>query len=159
MELYDVEELRAAAEDAVATIRARIRGWFPDLAVEHVGATSLPSGKTKGDVDVALRPSADTFPEVVAILEAHFEVAQPENWRPTFASFSDPEASLPLGIQVSVLGSDDDVLVALRDKLCEDSRARKAYDRCKQEAASATSDEYWQAKDRFLRRLLDELRQ
>jgi len=158
VDLYDVEDLRAVAEEVVDTVRTRIHRWLPNMAVEHVGATALPSGKTKGDVDVALRPTADEFPNVVGILKSHFEVAQPENWRPTFASFSDPGARLPLGIQVSVLGSEDDVLVAIRDRLIEDEQARKAYDSCKEEAAGGTSDQYWAAKHRFLQRLLAELR-
>lgn len=156
MDLYDVEDLRAVAEEVVAEVRARIQRWLPNMAVEHVGATALPSGKTKGDVDVALRPSADEFP-MVAVLKSHFEVAQPGNWRPTFASFCDPEARLPLGIQVSALGSEDDVLVAIRDRMIEDEQARKAYDSCKEEAVGGTNDQYWAAKHRFLQRLLAEL--
>ena len=158
MELHDVGQIRQAAEEAVAALRARINGWLPGLAVEHVGATALPDGLTKGDVDVALRPAAEDFEHVVEVLSAHFEVAQPENWRPTFASFRDPGSRLPLGVQVSVLGSDDDFLVAIRDRMLEDETSRAAYDRCKQAAAAGTDEDYWQAKNQFLQQLVDELR-
>jgi GrpB-like predicted nucleotidyltransferase (UPF0157 family) len=128
------------------------------MVAEHVGATALPTGRTKGDVDVALRPSADEFPAVVAVLTKHLQVAQPGNWTSTFASFSDPTAPLPLGVQVSIRGSEDDFLVTLRDRMAKDDRLRSEYNRCKETAASGTREDYWQAKNKFLQSVLDDLR-
>jgi GrpB-like predicted nucleotidyltransferase (UPF0157 family) len=157
VDLYEVGEISEAVEEVVACVRSQLNEWFPGLSVEHVGATALPDGQTKGDVDVALRPGAEDFEHVVDVLTAHFEVAQPENWTPTFASFHSSDYELPLGIQVSVLGSDADFLVALRDRMIQDARVRAAYNRCKEEAARGNSAEYWHAKDQFLQPLVDEI--
>lgn len=157
VQLFDVDEVRETAEELVAALQVRISEWFPGLAVEHVGATALQSGRTKGDVDVAVRPTAEQFPHVVDVLRKHYQVAQQQNWRPTFASFSDTTTALPLGIQVSVRGSDDDFLVAIRDRMIHDEDLRAEYDRCKGAAATGSNEDYWGAKNEFLQRLLQTL--
>jgi GrpB-like predicted nucleotidyltransferase (UPF0157 family)/GNAT superfamily N-acetyltransferase len=151
IELHPVEGLERQVERALADARRELQALAPGVQLEHVGATALPEGLTKGDVDVNLRVQADRFDQVVAKLSARFETAQPDYWSPTFASFSDDRSGLPLGIQVTVAGSDDDFLVALRDRLCDDSALRRQYDEIKRDAAPAGRDAYWRAKDHFLR--------
>jgi hypothetical protein len=74
----------------------------------HIGATSLPDGLTKGDVDVNVRVPADRFDEAVRELSSRYERAQIQNWTPTYASFADGAEELLLGIQVTVVGAADD---------------------------------------------------
>ena len=143
------------AERVVAAFARDAAGWLPG-AVEHVGATSLPAGWTKGDVDVNVRVTRDEFGPAVAALRRQLTIAQPENWTPTFASFSADGYELPLGVQVTVIGSDDDFLVKLRDRLIGDPALAARYDRVKSAAASSGADAYWQAKDEFLTKLLRE---
>src|SRR4051812_1670261 len=81
-------------------------------------------------------------------------VAQPANWTPTFASFSTDAYPLPLGVQVTVIGSRDDFLLALRDRLRADALLLRRYDEIKVATASAGADAYWKAKDALLRELL-----
>jgi len=50
--------------------------------------------------------------------------------RPDAASFSDPDRALPLGLQVTVIGSPDDFLVKLRDLMLSDPSLRRDYKRC-----------------------------
>jgi GrpB-like predicted nucleotidyltransferase (UPF0157 family) len=56
---------------------------------------------------------------------------------------------------VTVTGSDDDFLVALRDRLRADPDVRHQYDEIKRASAPAGRDAYWRAKDEFLRRVRD----
>jgi len=151
--LHDVAEVKDAADDIVAAFEAEWRDRLGDAEIHHIGATALPSGRTKGDVDVNLRVPADWFGAVVEELSARLAIAQPENWTPTFASFSAPGYALPLGIQVTVIGSAGDFLLALRDRLRADPDLLRRYDELKAEAAAGGVDAYWQAKDRFLQEL------
>jgi GrpB-like predicted nucleotidyltransferase (UPF0157 family) len=110
----------------------------------------MPDGLTKGDVDLNIRVSATGFDAAVETLREHFDVAQPHNWTATYASFSDESRALPVGLQVTVIGSPDDFLVPLRDLMRSDASLRHAYDSVKRDAAALGPDGYWAAKNAFL---------
>ena len=151
--LLDVAEVKDAAAGVVAAFEAEWRGRLGGSEIHHIGATSLPSGRTKGDVDVNVRVPEDQFAAAVEELSADLAIAQPENWTPTFASFSVSSHALPLGVQVTVIGSADDFLLGLRDRLRADPELRRRYDEVKAAAAAGGADAYWEAKDRFLQEL------
>jgi GrpB-like predicted nucleotidyltransferase (UPF0157 family) len=150
-----VEDLANDIDAVLAELRRELAVLAPDVVVEHIGATSMPDGFTKGDVDVNLRVDRERFDHVVAALSTRFDVAQPQNWTGTFASFSDTRGGVPVGIQVTAEGSDDDFLVALRDRMRADPEVRHQYDAIKRANAGAGRDAYWRAKDDFLRRVRD----
>jgi GrpB-like predicted nucleotidyltransferase (UPF0157 family) len=154
MELRDVAELAQVAEEVVERFRLDTTGSLRAAEVHHIGATSMPFGRTKGDVDVNVRVDAHAFAAVVAALREHYDVAQPENWTPEFASFSTDHYALPFGIQVTVIGSKNDHLVELRDRMRADPDLLRRYDECKTAAASAGAGEYWKAKNAFLQAIL-----
>jgi GrpB-like predicted nucleotidyltransferase (UPF0157 family) len=151
--LRSTSELVGIADQIVAELEASLRGVLPACQAEHIGATSMPDGVTKGDVDVNFRASRDDFSHAVEALRGMFPVAQPDNWTSTYASFSDPHRALPVGLQVTVIGSPDDFLVPLRDLMRTDAALRHEYDRVKREAASLGPDGYWAAKNAFLSEL------
>lgn len=152
VELRPVGDVAPLAEAIVTRFRRDAAPLLGDAEVHHIGATSFGGGWTKGDVDVNVRVEPDRFDELVQTLRGRYDVAQPENWTPTFASF----AADRLGIQVTAIGSADDFLLYLRDRLVADPELRARYDEVKAEAAPAGPDAYWRAKDAFLRGLLAE---
>ncbi|HZQ80638.1 MAG TPA: GrpB family protein [Gaiellaceae bacterium] len=152
--LVDVHEVAGAARTVVARFERDFAAELAHVEVHHIGATSLPFGHTKGDVDVNVRAGADAFAPLVAALRARLEEAQRENWTPSFASFSTGAYELPLGIQVTVIGSPDDFLLALRDRMRADAALLQRYDECKLAAAAAGADAYWAAKNELLQGLL-----
>jgi GrpB-like predicted nucleotidyltransferase (UPF0157 family) len=107
-------ELAPIANAIVAELDGSLRALLPACQIEHIGATAMPDGVTKGDVDVNVRVSQDDFPRTVERLREHFPVVQQHNWTDSYASFSDTSRALPVGLQVTVLGSPDDFLVPLR---------------------------------------------
>jgi GrpB-like predicted nucleotidyltransferase (UPF0157 family) len=154
--LRPTAEVLARAEVVAAALQGELAGLLPRAEVEHVGATSHPTGWTKGDVDLAVVVTAEAFADAVAELTDRYAVAQPENWTPTFASFSVPDRDLPVGLQLAVKGSGSDFLVALRDLFRARPDLLEAYDDAKRAAAADGRDAYWKAKDTFLGDLLDE---
>jgi predicted kinase/GrpB-like predicted nucleotidyltransferase (UPF0157 family) len=153
--LRPTAELAAVAEAVVAEVEASLRELLPGSQIEHTGATSLPDGVTKGDVDLNIRVPAAGFADAVEVLREWFSVSQPENWTTTFASFSDAAHALPVGLQVTVIGSPDDFLVPLRDLMRTDTRLRQEYERCKRSAAGRGPSGYWAAKNALLTDVLD----
>jgi GrpB-like predicted nucleotidyltransferase (UPF0157 family) len=154
MELRDVSEIAQQAEEVVEQFRRDVTGLPRGAEVHHIGATSMPFGRTKGDVDVNVRVDAREFAEVVAALQETYDVAQPQNWTTEFASFSTDRYSLPFGIQVTVIGSANDHLLSLRDRMRADPELLRRYDECKAAAAGAGGDGYWEAKNAFLQAAL-----
>ena len=155
MELRDVAEVAQQADQVVERFRRDTAGSLRGAEVHHIGATSMPFGRTKGDVDVNLRVDTRDFADVAAALRESYDVAQPENWTPEFASFSTDRYPLPFGIQVTVIGSPNDHLLAMRDRMRADPELLRRYDECKVEAASAGPTGYWEAKNAFLQAVLE----
>jgi GrpB-like predicted nucleotidyltransferase (UPF0157 family) len=155
--LEPVAGVAIVAGAVVADVESSLRQLLPDCQIEHVGATSMPDGVTKGDVDLSVRVSADLFDEAVDLLRGRFDIAQPDNWTATYASFSDQSLALPVGLQVSVIGSSDDFLVPLRDLMRSDAELRHQYDRVKRDAASLGPDGYWAAKNAFLEPIVSQI--
>jgi uncharacterized protein len=153
IELHPVDQLANTVASVLDDVRGDLEQLVPGLDIEHIGATSLPDGVTKSDVDLNVRVSAEQFDQVVAVLSTRFGIAQPQNWTATYASFSDDLRDLPVGIQVTVKGSNDDFLVMLRDRLRSDADLRRDYNRVKHQNAPAGADAYWQAKNEFFQRL------
>ena len=149
-----MRDVAAQAEAIVAAVAAEIATFLPRAEVHHVGATSLPLGRTKGDLDVNVRVEPGDFDDAVAALRERFDVAQPENWTAGFASFSTGAYELPLGLQVTAIGSPDDFLLALRDRMRADPELARRYDEIKRRAAADGPLAYWEAKNRFIAGLL-----
>jgi GrpB-like predicted nucleotidyltransferase (UPF0157 family) len=152
--LVSVEEIAPRAREVVASFERDYADVLADVEVHHIGATSLPFGHTKGDVDVNVRVDEARFPALVAALDRRLERAQPENWTPSFASFTAAGYALPLGVQVTVIGAPGDFLLALRDRMRADPSLLRRYDEAKLSAAAAGADAYWSAKDALLRELV-----
>ena len=157
VELRPVEEVAALAAEVVDRFRSDISGVV-EGEVHHVGATAMPFGHTKGDVDVNLRVAGATLSQAVSALESRYLVAQSENWTATFVSFTSHEYELPFGIQVTVVGSRDDVLLALHEHIRSSPDLVQAYDHVKLAAAPQGRTAYWEAKNAFLQGLLTEIR-
>jgi GrpB-like predicted nucleotidyltransferase (UPF0157 family) len=152
--LVDVQVIAATARDVIAQFERDFADALADAQVHHIGATALPFGHTKGDVDVNVRVDDAQFPITVTALRGRLSAAQPENWSETFASFAAEGYELPLGIQVTIIGSNDDFLLALRDRMRADPSLLRRYDEIKVGAASNGAEAYWKAKDELLREIL-----
>jgi GrpB-like predicted nucleotidyltransferase (UPF0157 family) len=152
--LVEVREIATTARRVIAEFERDFARELTHAEVHHIGATSLPFGHTKGDVDVNVRVDEARFPITVATLGQRLTAAQRENWSETFASFSAQGYALALGVQVTVIDSDDDFLLALRDRMRTDLSLLRRYDDVKLAAAAKGAEAYWKAKDGLLREVL-----
>jgi GrpB-like predicted nucleotidyltransferase (UPF0157 family) len=149
-------DVRALADAVADRLIAELTDLLPGAEVEHIGATSHATGWTKGDVDLSVVVPPERFDDAVTALKDRYPVAQPENWTPTFASFSVEGLELPVGLQLAAKGSGSDFLVPLRDLFRKRPDLLEAYDNAKRAAAADGPEAYWQAKDDFLTELFDE---
>jgi GrpB-like predicted nucleotidyltransferase (UPF0157 family) len=152
--MVEVREVAAAARDVIAHFERDFAAVLADAEVHHIGATSLPFGHTKGDVDVNVRVPEDAFAPLVAALGERLAEAQRDNWTAKFASFSTAAYALPLGVQVTVIESPDDFLLVLRERMRADPSLLQRYDEAKVAAASSGVEAYWRAKNRLIQEIL-----
>jgi GrpB-like predicted nucleotidyltransferase (UPF0157 family) len=129
---------------------------MPAADIEHVGSTSIPGALTKGDLDLLVRVDASGFEPAVETLLALYAVHQPENWTPTYASFTDPDADdPPVGVQLVVAGSRDDALFGpFRRAMIADPDLLAAYNDLKRRYDGSDYDTYTAAKAEFIERVL-----
>ena len=155
VDLWLVNELRPQVEHVLERLLPRLRALLPDAELCHIGATALPGGVTKGDVDISARVSSAGFAAAVEALRQHFVVKQPANWTAAFASFGDDLGyALPVGIQLVIKDSSDDFLVFLHDYLLCNRNVLEEYNSLKQSHAGEGAESYWRAKDAFLSKIL-----
>jgi GrpB-like predicted nucleotidyltransferase (UPF0157 family) len=111
----EVGELWPLIDRAFQEHARTIRALVPHAEVEHIGATAIPGAITKGDLDLLVRVPPERFGSTVAALEGRYEIHQPENWKPDYASFKDEAGDVPIGVQSVVTASDSDIaFVSLR---------------------------------------------
>jgi RimJ/RimL family protein N-acetyltransferase/GrpB-like predicted nucleotidyltransferase (UPF0157 family) len=146
------EELRGAAEAALAAHRDRLGALLPGAEVEEMGATAVPGALTKGDFDLLVRVEEEEFPRAREALGTRYAVHQLENWSPTFASFKEDYSDAPhVGVQLVIAGSDDDrMLRATRDALRAHPDLLQGYNDLKRSYEGADPEEYCRAKTEFL---------
>jgi GrpB-like predicted nucleotidyltransferase (UPF0157 family) len=154
VELQDVQEIAPRAREVVARFRHDQADILIDAELHHIGATAMPFGHTKGDVDVNVRVEQAAFAALVDRLRERLRVAQPANWTPTYASFATDRYRLPLGVQVTVIGSADDYLLILRERMLTEPELLREYTELKRRAAASGATAYWEAKNVFLQDLL-----
>lgn len=133
------------------TERQRLSTLLPNADIQHVCGTSVPGSISKGDLDINIRVRANEFPEVTKILTGLYQINQPDNWTPAFASFKDE--SRDLGIQLTVIGSIDDYFVAQRDYLREHPEKVSELNAIKEKFEGKNMHEYRKEKGKFFDRL------
>lgn len=149
-------DIREAAEAAFAEHRKRLTDLVPGAVIEHVGSTAVPGALTKGDLDVLVRVDADRFDAAVGKLRGAHTIHQPHNWTPTLASFVDRAAAdPPVGIQLVVAGSPDDLLFGpFRDTLISDRALLEQYNALKRFHDGSDYQTYTDVKSEFVLRVL-----
>lgn len=78
----------------------------------------------------------------------------------TFAAFKDDSLDPPLGVQLTVIGGEEDFFWKLRDFLISHDNYRQEYDDVKKQFEGKSMDDYRAAKGQFIERLMqmDEFR-
>jgi GrpB-like predicted nucleotidyltransferase (UPF0157 family) len=131
--------------------KKRITHVLPAVDIQHIGGTAVPGLLTKGDVDINVRVDAILFPGAVEEFKKLYHINQPDNWTSAFASFKDDDSfALPLGVQLTVIGTSDDHFVRHRDALLRDPTLVGKFNDLKRRFESKDMDEYRAAKSAFL---------
>ncbi len=118
MSFQPVAEVKRSADALFDQQKRRLQELIPRSDIQHIGSTAVDGSLTKSDLDINVRVQSEDFEDATRALRTIFEVNQPQNWSECFASFKDDDSfALPLGVQLTVINSDDDDFIVLRDFL------------------------------------------
>lgn len=127
---------------------ARIAWLLPDADIQHVGGTSVPGCRTKGDLDIQVRVPTHQLAGAAMTLASLYDADEanpPADGRVSFRSDGDPR----VGVQLTAAGSPEDKFWRLRDVLLARSDLRSALDQLKADHEGASTAQYRQAKAAF----------
>lgn len=146
----DESYVRLAAVGAFERHRERILSHIPYATVDHIGSTAIPGAITKGDLDIQVRVQPATFKDADRVLASMYERNIDSSRTDTFSSFLDDSEELPIGVQLTVVGSEFDDFLWFRDLMVSNAEYLKAYNRLKTSCEGLDMDEYRLRKSRFI---------
>lgn len=158
MEYVTFVEQATIAEVADAAFeqhKARLLELLPYADIQHIGSTAIPGALTKGDLDLQVRVLQAEFPDAEACLAQIYERNTGSIRTASFASFKDDHADPPLGIQLSVKGSELDDFCAFRDFIVAHPGYLEEFNQLKRSAQGLTMDDYREHKGRFVEKILE----
>jgi GrpB-like predicted nucleotidyltransferase (UPF0157 family) len=132
-----------------------IEKLLPEADVQHVGSTAICNSLTKGDLDIQVRVGPQHFSKAVQELSALYELNESSVKTDWFRAFKDDSTVPPLGVQLTVIGSEYDFFWKFRDVLLLNDTYRMEYDELKREFEGKEMDEYREAKNEFFQKLMN----
>jgi len=148
------EKFRQRAQELFLKEQKRILRVVPNADIQHIGSTAIPDSLTKGDLDIQVRVKQKDFEKAQNALSKIYKSNKGNPPTKTYASFKDDDAKIPLGVQLTVIGSKEDNFTALRDILVNDKKHLKAYNALKERYQGKPMREYRKAKGKFIENIL-----
>lgn len=144
-----------AAERLFPSLRHRLAAVLPtDAVIEHVGATAVRGCLTKGDLDICVQVSQETFAAADRALGALYERNVRSARTAAFSAFKQDDVRPPVGIQLVVRGAPLDVFVRFRDRLRADPALVDRYNDLKRAYDGTAMCDYRAAKSAFIEQVL-----
>lgn len=150
----DTSLFKADAEKAFLSQVELIKEYIPEADIQHVGSTAIPNSLTKGDLDIQVRVNAEQFPEAVKALASLYEINEGSIKTDAFRAFKNDTMNPPLGVQLTVIGSEFDFFWKFREVLLRNDTYRLEYDELKRTCEGKDMDEYREAKDAFFTKIM-----
>jgi GrpB-like predicted nucleotidyltransferase (UPF0157 family) len=154
VEFVDESGIRAPVAQVFESLGKTLASILPRARIEHVGSTSIPGAITKGDLDICVLVEGSAFPDADRSLAERFARNLGSDRTATFSSFSDSSWPVAVGIQLVVLGGEEDVFVPWRDLLRASPELLKRYDELKRLWHGRSHEEYRAAKAKFIEEAL-----
>ncbi|MCG9546081.1 GrpB family protein [Vibrio sp. Isolate33] len=154
MKFYLAEQYQAACHEMFARYERDIKKLVPNARVEHVGASSIPSAVSKGDLDifVGIEPSE---------LEYAAEQLTTLGFKEKLDTLRTPElcmlestSSDDVALQVVANGSEFECFLTFRDKLRAAPALVEQYNALKMSCKGWQQEEYREKKATFIEYVL-----
>lgn len=147
------KSLRATIEKAFLREKEKIAKILPDVDIQHVGSTAIPDSLTKGDLDIQVRVKKEDFTKAVKELLKLYKEDKRNRRTKNYIGLKKYNNKIPIGIQVTIIGSEEDDFSKLRDVLLSNPKYQKEFNSLKEKYNEGTMSEYRRAKTEFFNRL------
>ena len=148
------QDFREAVGLLFARVEAQLRTLLPAADIQHVGSTAIAGSLTKGDLDVQVRVSSDTYDAGKEVLTKLYRVNLSGFASEDATSFEDYSTQPSLGVHLTVIGGSADIQWKFRDLLIASPALREEYDQLKRRFDGRSMARYRDAKATFVERVL-----
>ncbi len=145
---------RDKAEKVFQKHQSLIKSNLPEVEIYHVGSTAVKGSLTKGDVDLQVRLSQEDFDKAKEILMKIYDINEGSDQTSFFCAFEKEDELLPLGVQLTVIGSSVDNFRKLTQFFIENPTFIESYNQLKREFEGKDMKLYRKEKSTFIAKLL-----
>ena len=150
MRFFNPEEYQAFNEKLFLRYKSKIEEVLPDVRIEHIGASAIPTAISKGDLDIFVGVEAFELESVVQLLMSL-------GFQEKFDTLRTPELCMlkaisneEVAIQVVANGSEFEFFLIFRDKLRSNMSLVQQYNELKLSCEGLSQDAYRLKKSAFI---------
>ena len=154
MKFYPAEQYQTACHDMFARYERDIKKLIPNARVEHVGASSIPSAVSKGDLDIFVGVELVELEDVIGRLTTLGFTEKLDTLRTPELCMLEPTSGDDVALQVVANGSEFECFLRFRDKLRANPVLVQQYNTLKMSCEGWPQEEYREKKSDFIEHVL-----
>ena len=149
MKFYPAEEYQAACHEMFARYERDIKKLIPNARVEHVGASSIPSAVSKGDLDIFVGIESSELEYAAEQLTTLGFKEKLDTLRTPELCMLESTSGDDVALQVVANDSEFECFLTFRDKLRAAPALVKQYNALKMSCEGWPQEEYREKKSDF----------
>ncbi|NVN79855.1 MULTISPECIES: GrpB family protein [unclassified Vibrio] len=154
MKFYPAEQYQTACHEMFARYERDIRKLIPNARVEHVGASSIPSAVSKGDLDIFVGVELGELEDAIERLTTLGFKEKLDTLRTSELCMLESTSVDDMALQVVTNGSEFECFLTFRDKLRVNPALVEQYNTLKMSCEGWPQDEYREKKAHFIEHVL-----
>lgn len=154
MRFFNPEEYQAFNEKLFLRYKSKIEEVLPDVRVEHIGASAIPTAISKGDLDIFVGVEAFELESVVELLVTLGFQEKVDTLRTPELCMLEAISNEDVAIQVVASGSEFEFFLIFRDKLRSNMSLVQQYNELKLSCEGLSQDAYRLKKSAFIEQVL-----
>ncbi|MFA0164137.1 GrpB family protein [Vibrio splendidus] len=155
MKFYPAEQYQAACYELFIRYEREIKKLIPNARVEHVGASSIPSAVSKGDLDIFVGVELGELEDAIERLTILGFNEKLDTLRTPELCMLESTSSDDVALQVVANGSEFECFLRFRDKLRANPELVQQYNTLKMSCEGWPQEEYREKKSDFIEHVLD----
>ncbi|PTP64832.1 hypothetical protein CWO01_02655 [Vibrio splendidus] len=154
MKFYPAEQYQAACNELFVLYERDIKTLIPNARVDHVGASSIPSAVSKGDLDIFVGVELGELEDVIGRLTTLGFNEKLDTLRTPDLCMLESTSGDDVALQVVANGSEFECFLRFRDKLCANPALVQQYNTLKMSCEGWPQEEYREKKSDFIEHVL-----
>ncbi|CDT28320.1 conserved hypothetical protein [Vibrio coralliirubri] len=154
MKFYPAEQYQAACNELFVRYERDIKKLIPNARVEHVGASSIPSAVSKGDLDIFVGVELGELEDVIGRLTTLGFNEKLDTLRTPELCMLESTSADDVALQVVANGSEFECFLTFRDKLRANPVLVQQYNTLKMSCEGWSQEKYRAKKSAFIQHVL-----